>query len=233
MNDNIDIFAYEVLRAFALTHNYNEWIYKIFQPYLGSCVLEVGSGIGNLTKYFFKSCKKLIGIDISGSFLSHLKIDYPELELYNYDISKNDVLSLSNRKIDTIVCVNVLEHIADEKKALQNMYNLLQTNGHLLLFVPALNWLFGSLDKNANHCRRYDKKLLKNLLEQNGFKLEKMFYSNFIGIFGWFVNGKILKRKSFPIVQPILFDKMVPFLTKIEEYIRPPIGMSLIVIVKK
>lgn len=233
MKDNVDIFAYEALRAFALTHNYNKWIYEIFQPYIGGRVLEVGCGTGNLTQYFFKSCKQMIGIDTSDFFLKHLQIDYPELELHNFDIADNKVLSLSDKNIDTVVSVNVLEHVKDDEKALDNIYKLLMPGGHLLLFVPALNWLFGSLDENAKHYRRYRKKSLKNKIEQIGFTVENIFYSNFVGIFGWFVNGKILKRKSFPIVQPILFDKFVPFLTKFEKHINLPVGMNLIVIAKK
>ncbi|MBN1384059.1 MAG: class I SAM-dependent methyltransferase [Elusimicrobia bacterium] len=231
--DNIDFFAYEALRAFALTHNYNKWIYEIFRPYIGNRILEVGCGTGNLTKYFFNSCKHMIGIDSSSFFLKHLQIDHPELELYNFDITDDKILSLSNKNIDTIASVNVLEHVKDEEKALSHMYNLLTAGGHLLLFVPALSWLFGSLDENAKHYRRYNKKSLKQKLEKIGFKVEDIFFSNFLGIFGWFINGKILKRKTFPIVQPILFDKFVPLLTKFEKNFRIPVGMNLIAIAKK
>lgn len=233
MNDKTDLFAYEALKAFALTHNYNKWIYEIFKPYMGKNVLEVGCGIGNLTRYFLDSCNKLICLDTSPFFIKHLQIDYPELELYNFDIADDKVLSLENKNIDTIVSVNVLEHVENDNKALSNMFRLLQPGGHLLLFVPALSWLFGSLDENVKHYRRYDKDILMRKIENGKFQIDKMFYSNFIGIFGWYLNGKILKRKGFPIVQPIVFDKFVPLLTKIEKSIKPPIGMNLIVIAKK
>ncbi|MFH0948005.1 MAG: class I SAM-dependent methyltransferase [Elusimicrobiota bacterium] len=233
MNTKTDVFAYETLKAFALTQNYNKWIYEIFKPYIGKNVVEVGCGIGNLTQYFLKSCDKLIGIDTSSFFIKHLKIDYPKLELYNFDITDDKVLSLKDKNIDTIVSVNVLEHVKDDEKALSNMFKLLLPGGYLLLFVPALSWLFGSLDENVKHYRRYNKGQLKHKIEQAGFKTEKIFYSNFLGIFGWYINCKILKRRRFPIVQPIVFDKFVPLLSKIEKNIKPLIGMNLIVIANK
>ncbi|MFH1618896.1 MAG: class I SAM-dependent methyltransferase [bacterium] len=227
-------FAYEALRMLALTRNYNKWIYETFKDFLaGKNVLEVGCGIGNLSQYFLKSCSRLIGIDNSSFFTQHLKIDHPEIEAYNFDITDDKVTSLSDKKTEVVIAINVLEHIKDDDKALQNMHKLLQPDGRLLLFVPALGWLFGTLDENVGHCRRYGKKDLRDKVERNGFAVDEIFFSNFFGIFGWFINGKIFKRKSFPIMQPILFDKFVPFLSKLEGYFRPGIGMNLIVIARK
>jgi len=233
MSNNINLFAYQTLKSFALTHNYNKWIYEIFRPYMGRNVLEVGCGIGNLSQYFLGACDKLVGVDTSIFFIQHLKIDYPEMEIYNFDITDEKVLSLESKKFDTIVAVNVLEHIKDDEKALSNMFKLLQPEGHLLLFVPALNCLFGSLDEGVSHFRRYDKKQLRHKVERTGFKVEKIFYGNLLGILGWVINGKILKRKNFPIMQPIVFDKFVPLLARIEKSLVPPIGLNLAAIVRK
>lgn len=229
----MDQFAYEVLKAFALTHNYNNWIYQTFRPYISKNVLEIGCGIGNMSRYLLKSCDKLIGIDISSQFLQHIKIDYPELELYPFDVAGEESLKLIEKHINTVVCINVLEHVKDDIQALQNIYNILEPNGKLLLFVPALTVLYGEMDRAVNHFRRYNKKELRTKLESLGFEIEKIFYSNFIGVFGWFLNGKILKRKKFPILQPIFFDKMVPLISKIEKLIRLPFGLNLIIIASK
>jgi len=233
MKNTIDQFAYEALRAFALTHNYNEWIYEAFRPYLGKTVMEIGCGIGNMSRLFLRSCEKLIGIDTSELFLKHLKIDYPQLELYNYDVSGRDILKLKEKEIDTIVCINVLEHIENDITALENMHHILREKGRFLLFVPALHVLYGTIDKNVSHYRRYDKEPLRKMLESGGFKIKKMHYSNFIGVFGWFLNSRILKRKNFPILQPIAFDKIVPLIAKLEDLIEPPFGMNLVVIAEK
>ena len=230
----MDRFAYEALKTCALTHNYNKWIHEIFKEYISDrTVLEIGCGIGNLTRLFLGSCSKLIGIDASLFFIRHLQIDHPEMEVYNFDITDDSVLPLARHKIEAVISVNVLEHIKDDEKALRNMRELLQPGGYLLLFVPALNRLFGTLDENVDHYRRYDKAELKSKLERGGFTVEKLFFSNFPGIFGWFVNGRLLRRKSFPIMQPLLFDKLVPLISRVEKIFRPPLGMSLIAIARK
>jgi SAM-dependent methyltransferase len=229
-----DILAYDALKILAVTHNYNRWIYKLFAEYVaGRNVLEVGCGIGTLSRYFLRTCSRLVGIDTSELFIRHLKIDHPEMEVYNFDVTDEKILSLADKKNDVVVSVNVLEHVKNDVKALEHMRGLLVPGGRLLLFVPALSWLFGTLDRNVSHYRRYDKKELRDKIESSGFTVEKIFFSNFAGIFGWFVNGRVLRRKNFPIMQPIIFDKLVPLISKIEGLRRPPIGMNLVVIARK
>jgi len=229
-----DLLAYEALRTLALSHNYNKWIYELLKDYTaGRTLLEVGSGIGNMTQYFLQSSAKVIGIDTSTFFMQHLRIDCPGVEAFNFDITDEKVISLADKKIEAVVAINVLEHVQDDEKALRNIRALLQPGGYVLLFIPALSWLFGTLDENVSHYRRYDKEELRAKLERNGFTVEKAFFSNFIGMFGWFVNGRIFKRKHFPILQPIIFDKLVPLISRIEAKARPPIGMNLIMIAKK
>lgn len=233
MGKTVDIYAYEVLRAFALTHNYNKWIFETFKPYIGNTLLEVGCGIGNMTNYFFGACKNYVGLDISKSFLDHMSIDFPGADLVHLDIMDEKVLSLKSRRIDTISCINVLEHIENDKKALENMFHVLEPNGCLLLFLPAVSWLYGSIDKDLSHYRRYDKKALLALLESAGFKIDRIFFSNLLGLLGWFFNGKILKRRKFPVLQPLLFDKILYFITAIEGKFNLPVGMTLMAIARK
>lgn len=233
-DNNIDVLGYEALKTFALSHNYNKWIYDLLKDYTaGKTVMEIGCGIGNLTQHFLRSAAKLIGIDTSSFFMQHLRIDCPGIEVYNFDVTDDKVLSLASKRLEAVIAVNVLEHVRDDEKALANIRELLQPGGRLLLFVPAMNWLFGTLDLNVGHYRRYDKKDLLEKVERNGFTAEKIFYSNFPGIFGWFFNGRILKRKQFPILQPIIFDKLVPFISKLEARLRPPLGLNLIIIARK
>jgi len=230
----MESFAHEALKTFALTHNYNRWICDSFKKHIsGKCVLEVGCGIGNLTRRFMEHSARIIGIDTSDLFIRHLKIDFPELEIYNFDISDEKVKTLAGKGIDAVVAINVLEHVKDDEKALRNMRDILKPGGHLLLFVPALSWLFGTMDETVSHHRRYDKAELARKVENNGFTVETIFFSNFLGIFGWFLNGKILKRRDFPIIQPLLFDKLVPLLARMEKIFKPAIGMNLTVIARK
>lgn len=224
-------YAYEVLKTLALACNYNKWIIDLIKSYIKGSILEVGCGIGNLTAYL---CKfgKLTCIDISPIFIKHMQIDYPEIEFHLCDISDRKILNLG-KKYDTVVCVNVLEHVENDMMALDNIYKLLNPRGCLLLYVPALKRLYGSMDKYLRHWRRYEREDIKKKLETIGFKIVKISYSNLPGIIGWFLNGKVFKRKKFSILQPLIFDKVVPLIAKIEKIFEPPIGMSLLIIAKK
>jgi len=225
-------YQYEVLRTFALTYNYNQWIFNKLKPFIGKIILEVGCGIGNLTKYFTQY-KKLTCIDNCLEFIKHMQIDFPQVEFYNYDITDTEVLKIKKNGFDTIICVNVLEHIKDDIQALKNMHNLLQSNGKLLLFVPALGMLYGSIDKKLGHFRRYSKSELIEKITKTRFVIEKIEYNNFLGLFGWFINSRIFKKERFPILQTIFFDKFIPVTASIEQKITIPIGMNLFVVVRK
>ena len=227
----VDI-GHETLKTFSLAHNYNIWIINLFAPYIGKKILEIGSGIGNLT-YYLKHFGELSCVDISDYYIAHMKIDYPDIHFYNYDVSDEAIKILKKEQFDTVVCVNVLEHVADDMKAVMNLREILKPGGRLLLYVPALQFLYGSVDKNLLHYRRYNKKPLENILRQAGFTIEKLFYSNFIAIAGWFFNSKIQRKKELSYWQTMLFDKFAPIFETIESRIKPPVGMCLIAIVKK
>lgn len=227
-----ETFQYEVFRTFALAYSYNKWIYALLLPYLGKNILEVGCGLGNITQYLVQipECK-LTCIDISSFFIEHLKIDYPDVKIFNYDITDYRVINME--KFDTILCINVLEHIKEDKVALKNMYDLLVPNGHLQLFVPSISWLYGNLDKKVGHYRRYNKKEIITKLQSIGFKIKYISYHNFIGVLGWYLNSCLLKRNKFPIIQSLIYDRLVPVLSKIEKLLKPPIGMSLFIVGSK
>jgi SAM-dependent methyltransferase len=229
-----DKFAYEVLKTFALTHNYNSWIISLLKNFLAGRVLEVGSGTGNLTFYLSQLCEELVCVDKSDHYVQHLKIDYPNISFYCIDIADTSIFDILNREsFDTIVCVNVLEHIENDMLALKNMLDLLKKGGKLLLFVPALSWLYGTFDRKVKHYRRYNKQELVEKVKRSGFIVKEVRYHNFIGIFGWYLNAKILKRTEFPIIQPLIYDKLVPVISKIEEKFKLPLGMSLFLVAEK
>jgi len=228
---NIDI-AHETLRTFSLTHNYNIWIIELFEKYIGKQILEVGCGTGNLS-FYLRHFGNLSCIDISTLYLDHMKIDYPKLKFFQFDIADENVRVLKDEKFDTIVCVNVLEHIEDDKKALRNMFEILQPGGRILLYVPACQFLYGSVDEHLSHFRRYDKKLFEQLIKEVGFTLEKLLYSNAFGTIGWFINSKIQRKKELSYWQIILFDKFVPLLKKLEKRFQPFLGLSLVAAARK
>ena len=134
--------------------------------------------------------------------------------------------------IDSVICFNVLEHIEQDETALRNIFDLLEPGGRFLLLVPSHPWLYGSLDQHLRHHRRYRKKELKNKLEAQGFRVIYLKYFNRIGIFGWFLNGKILRRKELPSFQLAIYNLLVPLL-KLEKFFPLPFGTSLLAVAEK
>ena len=156
----------------------------------------------------------------------------PNFKAFLYDISK-DYKKLSKYKFDTIICINILEHVKNDRKMLNNFSKLLDTNGKLILFAPAIKSLYGSIDKADGHFRRYSKKELVAKLKESGFIIKKLFYFNFIGIFGWYLHSKILRLNIHRDKDLSMFNKIIPFISFIEKIIPPPIGLSLVSICGK
>ena len=135
-------------------------------------------------------------------------------------------------RIDTIVCMNVLEHIEDDAGTLADFCRVLQPGGHLALLVPAMPALYGSLDENLRHYRRYEKGGLATLVGRAGFTVESVRYLNRPGVLGWWLNSRVLKRRVLPKRQLGAFKWIMPLL-RAEEKTEPSFGMSLLVLARK
>lgn len=224
--------AERTLRALMLCHNYNKWIYETIFPYIGKSVLEIGCGIGNMSRFLLKTAQ-LVAIEPQKKYTKYIHLDFPQVRMYNYDITTDDVLKLKKYDFDTVVCINVLEHIDDDMKALSNIYNLLDKGGTLVLFVPAHQFLYGALDKEVDHKRRYGGKVLEEKLKKSGFKIIKKDFFNRIGVIGWFMNGRIRKNKYVSLVQLFLYDRFVPVIRKMDNWFNLPFGLDLYFIAEK
>lgn len=228
----------ETLKRMDLVDNYNRWIAETTQPYLGERILEVGSGLGNMTKFFLDG-ELLVCLDSCSKYLDQVKNRFSSLgniDTIQCDISDVNhacMVRLKEYKFDTILCFNLLEHIKDDIRGLKNMYNILSPNGRLILLVPALKILYGTLDRNFGHHRRYSKRELISKLKKSEFTIEQIFPFNFLGIFGWFVNSKILKRSFLPLKQLLLFNRIAPLMKRMEQRFKPPLGQSLFAVAKK
>jgi SAM-dependent methyltransferase len=215
--------------------NFNRWMYERIAPYIGERILEVGAGIGNLTQFFIDR-EFVLASDVEDSYLSALRDKFGARE--NFKTLKLDFMDdvkpvVKPHKIDTIVCLNVLEHILEDRAALRNMYEILIPGGNLIILVPAFQWLYGTMDKNLLHHRRYSKKELREKFETAGFNVIHTEWMNIAGIPGWFINGKIRKVDALPEKQLALYDKLVPIFRIFEKLTGPPIGQSIIMVGRK
>ena len=154
-----------------------------------------------------------------------------EYRVLSLDITDPKVVSNHPGGIaDTITCINVLEHIDEDVAALKHMKHFLKKEGKIIIFVPALPAIYGSLDKLVDHHRRYTKKTLRAALQKAGFSVKHGHYMNMFGILTWFMAGRILRQKEFHKEACHMLDKVVPVLRSLESLGSPPLGQSLVMV---
>lgn len=216
---------------------YNFWIYESITPYLGKRILDVGCSIGNITELFFNQPWKIVvGVDIERTAL---KSAWQRLgakgKFFAVQIGRTpDSLRIfKDGCFDTVTCLNVLEHVEDDTAFLKEMWRVLDRDGHLILYVPAFQFLMGDMDRADGHFRRYQKAELSAQVLGVGLRVVESRYMNIVGAVGWFMNGKILRRRLIPEGQLGFFDRLVPILKRIEKLVQPPFGQSLLLIAKK
>lgn len=198
--------------------------------WVGRRVLEIGSGIGNLSAFLVDS-ERLVLTDTREEYLDRLRTRFakqPNIAVARLYLP-NELGALAGQRFDTIICLNVLEHVDDDIAALQAMRRLLAPAGRLILLVPALPALYGTMDKALGHHRRYQRGSLTSLLDATGFKVAHVEYFNLAGIPGWWFAGKVLRRRMIPAASLKLYDALVP-LFRLERLIPWRVGQSLIAI---
>ena len=230
------------LARMAKLEPYNRWIASLFSKSLGRRILEIGAGFGNITKFLVSGDGRPAPELVVASDLDPVAVEYlkgvfrerPEVRVASYPLplAPAERESLRSLALDTIVCCNVLEHIEEDDAALTDMFDVLSPGGRLALLVPSLKRLYGSLDEHLGHFRRYEKPELEEKILRAGFEIENCRFVNRPGIFGWWLNGRVLRRKVLPRAQLRGFGLILPFLKK-EETTPPSSGMSLLAIARK
>ena len=215
----------------AKTKNYIKWIYDQYKDHIGNSVMDIGCGYGTFVD-FIKDKKRIILVEVSRDMIDRLKRKYRKngnIRVVKHDISISP-LKLAH-KVDSVVCLNVLEHIKDDRSAIRNIRKNLKKNGKLILYVPAKRFLYGTLDDNLGHYRRYEKGSLEEMLISNKFRIIKSRYMNILGLLSWYLYGRILKSPKVKEKRILLYDKLfIPILSRIEDLINPPSGQSLLII---
>jgi glycosyltransferase involved in cell wall biosynthesis len=224
------------LTRMARLEPYNRWLVSRFEHALGRRILEIGAGFGNITRHL-KGRELLVASDLDPVALEHLKGTFREdpsvrVASYRFPLDAAAREEIHALDVDTVVCLNVLEHIEDDRATLVNMREALQSGGRLVLLVPAFARLYGSLDEHLHHFRRYERDELEAKIREAGFALEDLRFVNRPGIFGWWLNGRVLRRRVLPRGQLLAFKLFMPMLKREEQ--RPPSsGLSLLAIARK
>lgn len=229
-----DHIGSETLKRMSAVDRYNDWIIERIKPLAGDAVLEVGAGIGNISQYFLDR-KTLCLTDVRKDYLDRLRerfASFPNVsyELYDLEASGNH---LRGRGIDTIIALNVLEHIENDLRALKEMNAILSPGGCIILQLPSHRTLYGSLDINLDHHRRYTIRDIKRKFHESGFTPERFFRMNMPGAAGWFVYSRLLRREILPVGPLGLFNRLTPAFMALERIIPPPFGLSIIAVGRK
>ncbi len=211
---------------------FNQWTLDKFKNYLQGDILEVGCGIGNFTGTL-ASYGKVWAIDINSKYIKQLQKTRADQANFGIgDIEKGKYF-FGNRKFDSIVCINVLEHIEDDTAALRNFYKLLKKGGKLILMVPSNQFLYGEIDRSIGHYRRYHMTSLIRKLEAINFKAFQHRRFNLLGAVGWFISGKIMKDTVVKGWKIRVFDFIARFALPLEEFLEPPFGTSILIIAQR
>ncbi len=231
--ENITVSDLEIM---AHAHNYRGWMFRQIEPFIGRRILEIGAGIGNFTNLMLDR-ELVVAADVYRPCVEYLQkrfADQPHVLPKHLDVADPATMALGRYDLDTVVCLNVLEHVEDDRGALSHMFSVLRSGGCLVLLVPAFQFLFGTVDSSLGHHRRYTKPPLMEKMRQTGFTIEKVFYMNIIGMAGWFLNNRVFKRTEESPRQIALFDRLIaPVAERAEKIVQPPIGLSLIAIGRK
>ena len=222
------------LAVLASVYHYNHWIYTMVRDFLGESVVEVGSGIGNITR-FMLDVKTLVCLEpfepyreyIASRFSRHLNVKvvpHRIEECPNPDVPEGGFRS--------VVCLNVLEHIEDDIGVLAKCRRLLQPGGNVIILVPALPLIYGPIDRAMGHVKRYTKGSLRAAMAKAGFQVISSRYMNFVGVFGWWWEGRVLGREKIPEKKTRMFNRCVPFLSAVERIVPPLLGQSLVMVGK-
>ncbi|HEY4209505.1 MAG TPA: class I SAM-dependent methyltransferase [Puia sp.] len=227
------------LLALEQAHQFNAWMFGEIQPYLKGKVLEIGSGIGNISSLCIGHGIPLSISDYDPHYLSLLRQKFggnPSVEgIYGIDLSDTAFQTTYNElqgSFDTVFALNVVEHIQDDRLAIRNCHWLLRPGGRLVILVPALPMLYNRLDKGLEHYRRYSTATLRQLLS-GPFDVKKMRYFNLAGIGGWWLIGTLLRRKVIGGGRAKIYNRLVPLLRLADKLSFHRLGLSLVVVGEK
>ena len=228
------------LERFAAATHFNKWLFDTIRPYCKGHVLEVGSGIGNISKLFLEQHFQLTASDLRAAYCEHLVKHFGQhnrlegvvsIDLVAPDFSQRYRGFL--QQFDTVVASNVIEHIEHDHLAVSNCLQLLRPGGHLVILVPAYQSLYNKFDEELGHYRRYTARTVRQLLEGSGLSVIHQQYFNIIGILGWFIDGSVLKKRLIPRKQLMIFDSLMPLIRLVDTLAFRSFGLSTIAVGRK
>jgi SAM-dependent methyltransferase len=217
------------LQTLTETPQLNAWIVSKLVAGVRGEVLEIGSGVGTISRLIRPRADHLVLTDAEPGYLGALRRLFPGdggVEVAAYDLDAPPPAAVEARRYDAIVAINVIEHIADDRLLVARLARLLRPGGSLLVYVPACLMAYGPLDAALGHHRRYTRATLTGLLSSAALDPGHPRYINLLGLGGWMVYGRLLRRELLPPRAVALFERLVP-LVRLEDKVTLPVGLGL------
>jgi SAM-dependent methyltransferase len=224
----------DIQSALERASSYNDWIAGQARAHLGRRILDAGCGPGNLTRLVLDR-DFVVAVDEWPEFverMERLAAEVGNLAVHRLDLADPSLPEvLAPYELDSAMCINVLEHIEDDRAALRNFAAVLPPGSPVFLLVPAFQAIYGEHDRADHHFRRYTKRSLRRTLDGLPLEIESQHYMNFPGFFAWFVLGRVLRRQV-GSEEVSLYDRIVPAIRGVESRLSPPVGQSLVALLR-
>ena len=229
-----DEYGSHILHSLERAQNFNRWMAEAIAPWVGARVLEIGAGIGNITTWLLPR-DFYVASDINPHYLDYLRnlaLGKPYLHVDRIDLEDPKCFEPWAGRFDTVVCLNVLEHVRDPLGALRNIHSALEPGGRAVIYVPQGQNRYSSLDEVLGHRCRYSREVLAGELRETGFEVEVLKDFNHVGVPGWILNGKLLKRRHFSRSQLKVFNMAVPAVRRLDGLL-PWKGLGIIAVARR
>jgi glycosyltransferase involved in cell wall biosynthesis len=234
-----DLYAQPYGRAFlnnlSGTPQYVSWLADSLRPFLGDTVLELGAGIGTISGRLMGRRLRYVAAEHDPLYLHALSnrfLKTPNVSVATVDPAQPAHFTQFTEPFDTALCLNVLEYLERPDKTVGALAERLKSGGRLVVLVPQGRALFSSLDRTLGHKRRFSRADVEQLLESQGFAIEKRIQLGKMGALAWWVTGRLLGRKQISKVLLKLFDKTV-WVWRRAEALVPWSGLSLVIVARK
>lgn len=226
--------GYYILQSVRRAKRFNKWMLAQFRAHVGARVCEAGCGIGNFTELLLDR-ERLCCLDYDPFYVEMIERRFGHLE--NVRVGWNDLAdpvgldSLRAERFDTIISLNVIEHIEKDQDVLGHFYDLLAPGGSAIVLVPCHPWLYTTCDRTLGHFRRYTPDELRTKFKNAGFEVVSARQFNRLGTLGWWASGLLKKRELSPF-QMKVYELLMP-LARLMDRLKLGPGLSLIVIGRK
>lgn len=231
---------FEALQRMRAMQPYYRWVADAFGSALGRRVLDAGCGVGNFFGAAAERIELGVGIDLSPVNIADARrrfADCDHLRFMQADLDEQ-ADTLRSERFDTVVCLDVLEHIEDDAQLLKRLGQIVEPGGHVLIKVPACPWLFGSIDIASDHYRRYNRAMLRTIAERAGLQITRLRYMNLAGVGPYFLKSRVLKKqanfsRTFSPKQLERIRRVMPWLRRLDRLTGPPVGQSLVMVCRR